>query len=290
MAAGLQPRGPRRPCARRPGSTADGDFTSAAGRPSSRWPRSLLLSDPAAAPRVARVGARADSPGIGRRRLAGARGGGRPRRRACELGRRGPGWWIAPTRIAAELRARRGWRPTLRWSGCRRRGCWSAGVAGGAATPGAGVRDRRTPLAVGSWLARPAWSSTRRAGPGGAALAEVRAGLDELHAWQSTFGSLDLQTSWWAGGGASRSTGWPGGRLDGARRWSSSGPSGRGCWPPGSGRSAPPADVQLRRGPHRAAAAVGGEDGWRSTDQRRARRAAPSGPGALPAPRAGPVR
>lgn len=155
--------------------------------------RSLLLSDPAEALRVARV--------AGRRFARIGRDAWRVRAEGVvvaaelELGRRGPGIVSRADRIACELEAQglESNAALARLHAVRvlvRRGEYDEARARLMR-----VRVRpATPLAV-RLLARTARVELAQArGARAAALREVRAGLDELHAWQSTFGSLDLQT------------------------------------------------------------------------------------------------
>lgn len=155
--------------------------------------RSLVIGDPAAA----LVAARAARDRFGR---VGA-DAWRARAEAValaaevELGRRGPGLVERADRLAAELAAQglSGYAAQLRLHAARvliRRGELEEAADRLAA---AGVR-RDAALAV-RLLQRTARVELARArGRRLAALSQVRAGLEEFHAWQSTFGSLDLQT------------------------------------------------------------------------------------------------
>ena len=78
-----------------------------------------------------------------------------------------------------------------------------------------------------------AMMSARQASGGSARTDHVRAGLAELHDWQSTFGSLDLQSSLVGHGRGLALQGSVSRSTTGGRRSSSSGPSERGHWPAG---------------------------------------------------------
>ena len=191
MAGGPGRRGPRRAWPGHEGLRLGAGSTQRRARPSWPSPARARARDPRVRAQAAAAGAaalRADGrPDVGMRAEAGAGRAvelgrvspalGRPSRRG---GRRcsptgaalGRGHAAAPHCPSRSRSARR--RPPPRSGGGRpgRPGRPARGTAAGARRPG---RGRDTAAAH--------------------ALNHIRAGLDDLHAWQSSFGSLDLQTN-----------------------------------------------------------------------------------------------
>ena len=242
MAAGLGRRGRRAACGRRPRRTTAAAALPAPGRGRARPGPSLVVRDPApraamAAPRprarfrrdwaTTRWGARAEA------EVLAADVGAGPARPAARR--------AAAAELAAELRpagAALG-RPRQPGSGARR-ACWSGAARLEARPdrlrprPGRGPAHR-WPCGCTDRDVRAELAERTAGAPH--ALAHVRAGLDDLHAWQSSFGSLDLQTNVVGHGvrlGGARAG--AGGASRGRTRCCSSGRSGPGCWPRGSSR------------------------------------------------------
>ena len=140
-------------------------------------------------------------------------------------------------------------------SGSTRR--WSCSGVASSRTHGAGSRRsgsrraRRSAYGCGTATYAPR-SPSGPAGPP-TALGHLRRGLADLHEWQSSFGSLDLQTMVTGHGRAARGARAAGRQSrPGRPRCSSSGPSGRGCWPAGCSRCGCPRDEQVRGRPRGA--------------------------------------
>ena len=162
-----------------------------------------------------------------------------------ELGARVPPWWRAPTRV--EALGAQGLTGRRRPCACTPPACWCAAATSRRRRRLAAVRlGRRHPLTV-RLLARDVRGELAvAAGRRAEALSHLRRGTAELHAWQSAFGSLDLQTLVVGHGdrlGGARAR--AGGGVAVGPACCSSGPSGPGCWPAGCCRCARRADAAM---------------------------------------------
>ena len=186
--------GARRPPPRRTGRAGCGTFQAECEL---TLARTLLRGDPARARVVARRAARrfrgqgSEAPGAARRR----RRGGRRRSRS---GGRSPALLRADRRAGHDLHAPRAPPRRPDRSGSRRPG-WPLrrgdldDAAEQARPRPRRRRDSPSPFACSGGRCAPSWPQAR--GDGRRARDHVRAGLTDLHAWQSSFGSLDLQST-----------------------------------------------------------------------------------------------